>query len=112
MNRYPTIDAVATGGRIEMFRHLKGYSIKELQDYFGFEHPQAIYHWRSGRSLPSIDNLYALAKLFDVLIDDIVVGEEDIKITANRMMLDLIPHNEQNRVYLFSMSEHGNIRYC
>ena len=35
---------------------------------------QAVYHWLNGRSLPSIDNVYALSELFRVPIDKIICG--------------------------------------
>ena len=41
--------------------------------YFGFEGPQAIYKWQWGQCLPSIDNLFALSKLFNTSIDEILV---------------------------------------
>ena len=31
-----------------------------------------VYHWLNGRSLPSIDNVYALSELFRVPIDKII----------------------------------------
>ncbi len=54
-----------------------GFSVKELQDYFGFEQPQAIYKWQWGESLPNIDNLYALSRLFNVSIDTIPIGDDE-----------------------------------
>ena len=44
-----------------------------MQAYFGFEEPQAIYKWQKGKSLPTVDNLYALAALLQVTVDDILV---------------------------------------
>lgn len=43
--------------------------------YLGLEHPQAIYHWQHGRNLPSVDNLYALSKLWGVPMDKIIVEQ-------------------------------------
>lgn len=45
----------------------------QVQNYFGFSSPQAIYKWQRGESLPSIDNLIVLRKLFRIAIDKIVV---------------------------------------
>jgi transcriptional regulator with XRE-family HTH domain len=39
-----------------------------------FEEPQAIYKWQRGKSLPSVDNLYALGALLDVPLDEILVS--------------------------------------
>lgn len=34
----------------------KGLSVRDIQEYFGFETPQAIYKWQNGTSLLSVDN--------------------------------------------------------
>ena len=48
-------------------------TVRDLQSYFGFEEPQAIYKWQRGQSLPTVDNLYALGALLDVTMDEILV---------------------------------------
>ena len=68
------IDPVATGHNIRSLRQERGLSVKDLQHYFNFDEPRAIYKWQSGQSLPSIDNLYALSALFDVPMDNIIIG--------------------------------------
>ena len=73
---FPTIDLKATGKRISSLRLEKGYSVRDLQDFFGFEQPQAIYKWQWGQSLPSVDNLFALSRLFNTSIDDILVESD------------------------------------
>ena len=50
-------------------------SVKDVQEVFGFEYPQAVYKWIRGESLPSIDNLVVLALLFKTTIDKIVIIE-------------------------------------
>lgn len=71
---YPMIDLLATGKRIKELRIERGISVRELQMFLGFEHPQAIYKWQRGECLPSFDNMYAMACYFNVKIDDILVG--------------------------------------
>ena len=70
---FPVIDLAATGANILRLRRDRGYSVRDLQRYFGFEEPQAIYKWQRGKSLPSVDNLYALSTLLDVPMNDILV---------------------------------------
>jgi len=65
----------ATGAHIRQLRLEQGYSVQDLQTYLGLEHPQAIYHWQHGRNLPSVDNLYALSKLWGVPMDKIIVEQ-------------------------------------
>lgn len=74
-NRYPVIDLSATGRRISDARQRAGYSVRDLQDYFGFEYPQAIYNWQQGKCLPSVDNLLALARLLHLSMEDLLVYE-------------------------------------
>lgn len=73
---FPTLDLKATGANIAALRKAKGYSVRDLQEFFGFEQPQAIYKWQWGQTLPSVDNLYALSLLFDTPINAILVSTE------------------------------------
>ena len=70
---YPVIDLVATGNNIRRLRMERGLTVRDLQSYFGFEEPRAIYKWQKGESLPTVDNLYALGNLFEVPMDQILV---------------------------------------
>ena len=80
MFTYPTIDMVRNGQNIERLRIQNGYSVRNLQDIFGFGTPQAIYKWQHGTTLLSIDNLLVLAALFHVHIDEILVVNTDLHI--------------------------------
>ena len=71
---FPVIDPVATGENILRLRQERGLSVRDLQAYFGFEEPQAIYKWQRGKSLPTVDNLYALGALLDVPMEEILVS--------------------------------------
>lgn len=73
-NPFPVIDLPATGANIRRLRQTKGLSVRDLQQFFGFEEPQAIYKWQRGQSLPTVDNLYALSTLLDVPMNDILVA--------------------------------------
>ena len=77
MNRIPVIDMTATGRNITRLRVNAGITVKDLQDIFGFNTPQAIYKWQRGTALPTVDNLVALAAVFGVRIDDILVFQGD-----------------------------------
>ena len=69
----PMIDMVRTGQNINRLRKIAGVSVKDLQDVFGFNSPQAIYKWQHGTALPTIDNMVVLARVLGVRIDDILV---------------------------------------
>ena len=70
---FPVIDPVATGKNILSLRKEKGLTVRELQAFFGFEEPQAIYRWQYGTTLPSVDNLYALSSILEVPMERILV---------------------------------------
>ena len=71
---FPVIDPAATGANIVRLRRARGLSVRDLQTFFGFEEPQAIYKWQKGKSLPSVDNLYALGALLEVPMEEILVS--------------------------------------
>lgn len=73
----PGIDMNKTGRNIIELRKKAGLSVQELQTAFGFTTPQAIYKWQRGISLPTIDNLVALAHFLNVTVDEILI--EDYK---------------------------------
>lgn len=70
--KIPIIDVPKTGAKINLLRKKANISVKEIQEVFGFENPQAIYKWIHGRNLPTVDNLIILAKIFNVGVDDIL----------------------------------------
>lgn len=73
---FPVIDPVATGQNIVRLRKDRGLTVRDLQNWFGFEEPQAIYKWQKGKSLPTVDNLYALGTLLDVPMEQILVPRQ------------------------------------
>ena len=52
LNQFPVIDLPATGANIRRLRQTKGLSVRDLQQFFGFEEPQAIYKWQWTISTP------------------------------------------------------------
>ena len=70
---FPVIDLVATGNNIRRLRLERGLSVRDIQTYFGFEEPRAVYKWQKGEALPTVDNLYALGALLEVPMDRILV---------------------------------------
>ncbi len=73
---FPVIDLERTGRSIERHRRQAGLTVRDVQTYFGFEYPQAIYKWQHGECLPTVDNLLALARLFGVSMEDLLVYED------------------------------------
>ena len=77
---YLSIQQKETGKQIKKLLMENGYTVKDVQNAMGFENPQAIYKWISGRSLPSLDNFVILSRLLHTSIEDILVIDGDIAI--------------------------------
>ncbi len=80
MNTIPVIDMAATGANITAMRQRVGLSVRDLQDIFGFSTPQAIYKWQRGDAMPTLDNIVALAAIFGVTVDEILVYRERLQL--------------------------------
>ena len=74
MYKYPVVDLVKTGENITRLMNENHITARDLQDVFGFEYPQAIYKWKRGDCLPTIDNLIVLASIFNTTIDKIIIA--------------------------------------
>ena len=75
---YLSIRQQATGNRIRELLLENGYTVKDIQEAMGFENPQAVYKWISGRSLPNLDNFLILSRILHTSIEDILVVDGDI----------------------------------
>ena len=80
----PTINMIATGQNIDAMRKARGFSMRDLQEIFGFGTVNTIYTWCRGTKLPSIDNLVLLADVFGVRIDDLLAvdGRQEVRDAA------------------------------
>ena len=71
----PVVDMKLTGQNIASLRTQRGISVRDLQLMLGFTTPQSIYKWQRGETLPTIENLAALACILGVTIDATVAVE-------------------------------------
>lgn len=83
---FPVIDLQATGSNIKKLRRRNDYSVAQLQEFFGFEYPNAIYKWQKGESLPTVDNLLALSVLFRVSMNEILVYQDQDFLYARKIL--------------------------
>ena len=74
---YPVLDARATGARIKELRKARHLTVEDVAGFMGFESEQAVYKWQRGDSLPTVDNLYALSRLFGTSVDNILRGNKE-----------------------------------
>ena len=82
----PVVNLERTGQTIKRIMRLKGFSVKDVQDYLELSTPQSIYHWFDGRNLPTIDNLYALSELFQIPVDAMLVGNRKFECRCQNEM--------------------------
>lgn len=76
MELHATVNMELTGKRIRELRLQNGFSILETSELLNLSSIQSIYQWEKGQSLPSIERLYLLCKLFKVNhIDNLLVFE-------------------------------------
>ena len=71
------IDRIQTGKNIRRFRQSRGLSVMDVSNLFGGLARNSIYKWERGDTLPSIDNLYSLAWVFGVSLDELVAGNRE-----------------------------------
>lgn len=71
---YFGIDMAATGKRIDSLFRKYNITTRQMSDALHVTY-QCVDKWRKGRCLPETHNLFILARLFDMDIDEIVIGE-------------------------------------
>ena len=67
------IDMAATGANIRRLRQEHGLSVRDIQEVMGFEDGSSVYKWEQGRTIPSIEHMMALSRLFDMRMEDILI---------------------------------------
>jgi len=88
----PAIDKVKTGRQIRMMMEMRGLSVQDVRAFLSLGCVQSIYHWFDGKSMPTLDNLYALSELLQVPMDMLVVGDRryhpnnEIRTGAERLL--------------------------
>lgn len=83
------VDIPATSRLLKELRNKNGYSVKQLQEIFGFETPVAIYAWENEKckNIPCIENFDTLAKLYKCHVEDLYVLKQvdlsDLQVREN-----------------------------
>lgn len=76
VEKRPEYNLKKMGEQIRKLRRERGISVEQIREYMQFCSSQAIYKWEKGMCFPQADNLMALAKLFDVNPNDIMVEKK------------------------------------
>lgn len=87
------IDMLKTGQRIKENCNQKGVTVRQIQDELNIGSFQSVYSWFYGKTLPSLDNFYALSKLLHVSMDSMIVEQENCDVVLTPVCV--IDHNLQ-----------------
>ena len=80
----PDVNLKNTGRILKALRTRNNLTVRDLQEFFGFDYPNAIYDWEKGLKLPNMSNLIALSTLYEVSIDEILLSnEQDFHLVIN-----------------------------
>ena len=74
---YPVIDMKKTGANIRRLRLINHLTVNYISEALGFTTGIAVYKWQRGLSLPSVDNLLALSKMFKVSMNEILITTQE-----------------------------------
>ena len=66
------VDKRATGLNIYRLLESSRLTKEEIAEFLELNSPRVIYDWTSGIKLPNTENLFNLAKLFNVQVEDIL----------------------------------------
>ena len=66
------IDMKKTGAKIKALCKERNITVKDIQQELYISAFQSIYDWFSGKSLPSVDNLFGLSKILNVHMEDMI----------------------------------------
>lgn len=78
------LDFQAIGAKIHMLRIKHEYKQEYLADLL-YVSRQAVSRWELGQTLPSIDNLVQLCKLFNTSFEDLLCMNEEVQIDSNHL---------------------------
>ncbi len=76
MKKRPRYDMEASGENMRQIRIERGLSVEEVRRYMEFESVQSVYKWEKGRCFPTADNLLALAELYGVDPEELLIKAE------------------------------------
>ena len=80
----PTIDKRKTGQQIRALLKKQGLTVQDVRAYLSLGCVQSVYHWLDGKSLPTLDNLYALSSLLQMPLDELVIGDRQLRSSEKR----------------------------
>ncbi len=76
----PYFDPVLTGKNLRRIRKMNHKSVEAIREYMGLESTQAIYKWEQGKCFPTVDNFVALARMYDMHVEELLVETPGVSI--------------------------------
>lgn len=76
-NSYPGLDLKQSGNLLRYQIRKCGYTVRDIQEYLVLSCPQPVYRWFQGKTLPSVDHLYALSRLLGVHMEELLAGGQE-----------------------------------
>ena len=71
-----SIDMKETGKNIRKKMMQNGYSVEDIMEITGVSTEQAVYKWLGGKSLPSLETLLVMSRIFEVDVSELLVVEK------------------------------------
>lgn len=75
--KYPQINLKMTGWLLRRISKQKKFTVYNIQEALGLASNQAVYDWFNGKSLPTLNNFFALSKLFEIPMEWMIVTDDD-----------------------------------
>ena len=69
---------MSLGAQLKKLRESKGFSQEDVAKKIGVTR-QAVYKWENDKSCPDIDNLILLSEMYNVTLDELIKGNQNIK---------------------------------
>lgn len=79
MMEYPVLNTREVAANLKRMRKERSITVMQVAEFMGFTSPQAVYKWERGDCMPTLDNIFALSRVFDTTIDILITArrEED-----------------------------------
>lgn len=86
---------------LKLYRKKNGYTQEQIAEKIGVSR-QAIAKWERGEALPDIENIMALANIYEVSIDSLVrnITSYEIESNSKKHMMGLVRVNDKGQITL------------
>lgn len=71
------IDREKTGERLRELMAERQVTPQDLKGYLQLNCVQTVYRWLDGINIPTLDNFFALSRMFDVSMDEMLIEKPD-----------------------------------